>query len=255
MNSLQIIEHQNQRVLTTALLAESFGTESDRISKNFSENRERFTEGKHFFKLDGDSLLHFRNSEPQIEISSMTRILYLWTEKGAWMHAKSLNTDQAWAAYELLVDHYYTMIKAVALEDLIIMQAQSVKELKNQVARLESTVIDSNNTISAIQETFLQRDEDWRKSMNSMLNAAAYRGGGNYRDLRADSYKALEERAHCDLDKRLRNLVERLERSGATKTQLKNTSRMDVIEVDPRLKEIYSSIVKEISIGTLKIAK
>jgi hypothetical protein len=48
MNKLQVIEYQNQRVLTTAQLAEAFGAESDRISKNFSENRDRYTEGKHF---------------------------------------------------------------------------------------------------------------------------------------------------------------------------------------------------------------
>lgn len=31
---------------------------------------------------------------------------YLWTEKGALLHAKSLNTDKAWEAYEYLVDFY-----------------------------------------------------------------------------------------------------------------------------------------------------
>ncbi|MGE7841394.1 ORF6C domain-containing protein [Lysinibacillus sp. NPDC093712] len=36
-------------------------------------------------------------------------MLYLWTEKGAWLHAKSLNTDEAWDAYEILVDEYYTV--------------------------------------------------------------------------------------------------------------------------------------------------
>ncbi len=107
MSKLQIINYNDQRVLTTAQLAESYGAESDRISKNFHENKERFKEGKHFFKLTGEELLYFRNSEPQIEVSNMTRTLYLWTEKGAWMHAKSLNTDQAWEAYEILVDDYY----------------------------------------------------------------------------------------------------------------------------------------------------
>lgn len=117
MNNLQIINYNDQRVLTTAQLAESYGTESDRISKNFYENKERFKEGKHFFKLTGEELLHFRNSEPQIEVSNMTRTLYLWTEKGAWMHAKSLNTDQAWEAYEILVDEYYR-VKGNAIKSI-----------------------------------------------------------------------------------------------------------------------------------------
>lgn len=33
--------------------------------------------------------------------------LYLWTEKGALLHAKSLNTDKAWEVYDYLVDFYF----------------------------------------------------------------------------------------------------------------------------------------------------
>ena len=33
--------------------------------------------------------------------------LYLWTEKGALLHAKSLNTDKAWEVYDWLVDFYF----------------------------------------------------------------------------------------------------------------------------------------------------
>nr|WP_019292877.1 hypothetical protein [Lactococcus petauri] len=33
--------------------------------------------------------------------------LYLWTEKGALLHAKSLGTDEAWDMYDILVDTYF----------------------------------------------------------------------------------------------------------------------------------------------------
>lgn len=33
--------------------------------------------------------------------------MYLWTEKGALLHAKSLNTDKAWEVYDYLVDFYF----------------------------------------------------------------------------------------------------------------------------------------------------
>lgn len=124
--------------------------------------------------------------------------------------------------------------------------------MTQQLAETTQKVEEVESVVSVIKETFIQRDEDWRNSTNSMLNGAAYRMGGNYRDLRNRTYDILEERARCDLSKRLRNLVERLEKSGATKTQLKNTTKMDVIESEPRLKEIYTTIVKELSIGSLK---
>lgn len=108
MTSLQVIDYAGQRVLTTNQLAESFGTDSRRISENFNANKNRYSESKHFFLVEGDELKHF--GEQYGNTVSVTRVsrMYLWTEKGAWMHAKSLNTDRAWDAYEMLVDDYYS---------------------------------------------------------------------------------------------------------------------------------------------------
>jgi anti-repressor protein len=129
----------------------------------------------------------------------------------------------------------------------------AVKQIEDKRRDEKINLLETGMT--TIQETFLQRDEDWRKSTNSMLTGAAYRMDVKHPDLRNESYRILEERAHCDLNKRLRNLKDRLIESGSTKTKVESTTRMDVIEADARLKEIYSSIVKEISIGSLKIAR
>lgn len=109
MNKLQIIVHDNRRVLTTSQLAVSYGTDNKVISKNYTRNAERYTEGKHFVCLCGEELKAFRASRQFDELPSNINKLYLWTEKGAWLHAKSLNTDEAWDAYELLVDEYYNL--------------------------------------------------------------------------------------------------------------------------------------------------
>ncbi|MFC4768698.1 antA/AntB antirepressor family protein [Effusibacillus consociatus] len=130
---------------------------------------------------------------------------------------------------------------------------QAVANLEIEAAKTKEELAEVKTTVETIQETFLQRDDDWRKSINSLLNGAAFRLGGNYQDLRNESYRLLEERGRCDLNTRLRNLKVRLEESGATKTKIDNTTRMDVIESDPRLKEIYTTIVKELSIGSLKV--
>ncbi|MDF2651390.1 MAG: Rha family transcriptional regulator [Paenibacillus sp.] len=84
-------------------------------------------------------------------------------------------------------------------------------------------------------------------------NAALHTENKNFQALRNESYKMLEDRAHCDLDKRLRNLIDRLQQSGATKTQISKTSKMDVIENEPRLKEIYTAIVKELSVRHVRL--
>lgn len=106
MGNLTIIEHLNQRVLLTSQLAESYGTTNDVVTKNFNRNKERYTEGKHFYLLQGNELKQFK-ANGQIDLLPNANKLYLWTERGAFLHAKSLNTDKAWEVYDSLVEHYF----------------------------------------------------------------------------------------------------------------------------------------------------
>lgn len=103
----QPIVQNGQRVLTTIQLAESFETDPKIINRNFQRNADRYVQGKHFFALTGDDLKEFKGSRQFDDSLKFVSVLYLWTEKGAWLHAKSLNTDRAWDAYERLVDEYY----------------------------------------------------------------------------------------------------------------------------------------------------
>lgn len=114
MSNLIPVEYQGQRILITAQLAESFGVTTKLISQNFSRNEDRYKVGKHYFRLEGSELEPLRNdlrkAYPQFEDTlNYVSVLYFWTEKGAWLHAKSLNTDKAWEAYEMLVDDYYAV--------------------------------------------------------------------------------------------------------------------------------------------------
>lgn len=265
----QIIEYKGQRVLLTQQLAFNYGADTERINNNFNRNKDRYTESKHFFLLQGEELREFKASVQIDDNLKFAPFLYLWTKKGAWLHAKSLNTDSAWEAYEALVDDYYEKLEQATLPtnsaiDVALLSpemqmfkqiwdAQAFKQIEDK--RRDEKINQLESGLTTIQETLTRRDDDWRKSMNNMLNSAAYRSGGNYRDLRNESYSVLEERAHCDLNRRLRNMKDRLAESGATKSKIEALSKMDVIESDAKVKEIYTTIVKEISIASLKIAK
>lgn len=109
--SLQVVETNNQRVLTTAQIAEQYETTERRISENFNRNKERYTEGKHYYCLTGDILREFKNEYANCVFVPGAKVnaFFLWTEKGALMLAKSLNTDKAWEAYERLVDTYFSV--------------------------------------------------------------------------------------------------------------------------------------------------
>lgn len=164
------------RVLTTKQLAEFYGVDAIKLTKNYSNNKKKFTEGKHYILLEGKKLTEFReqisnlyleNFEVQtpasdnlspcgavkdnlyiqnldvqtsvlinlmntnennllteplticlpVEISSKTRRFYLWTERGALLHAKSINTDKAWDVYEQLLDTYFRAQEMFAAEN------------------------------------------------------------------------------------------------------------------------------------------
>lgn len=128
----QEVKVRGIRVLTSAQIAACYGTSRDRIKQNFRENKSRYIEGKHYIMLIGDELRKFKNevgnsypvnktdenevrnshseagkAQHQFETEfKYAKSLYLWTEKGALLHAKSLNTDKAWEVYDYLVDFY-----------------------------------------------------------------------------------------------------------------------------------------------------
>ncbi|EAA2712521.1 ORF6N domain-containing protein [Salmonella enterica subsp. enterica] len=111
---LQIIEYRGQRVVTNEQLAAGYSTDVANIKMNYSRNADRFVEGKHFFKVTGEELANLRVTFSYLQISSKTRSLMLWTERGAANHAKMLETDQAWSYHEDLVEFYFTQRDAIA---------------------------------------------------------------------------------------------------------------------------------------------
>lgn len=185
---LVVIELRGKRVLTTMQLAEKYEADKDRISANFKENENRFKEGKHFILLRGEDLKSFKN-EPRNSgfVGKNASALYLWTEKGAWLHAKSLNTDKAWEAYELLVDEYYKVIEQppqyssleLALKAAL-EHEQAIKEIKTDVDFLKGSMrIDS-----------LQQQEIQLAASRSVVQALGGKDSVAYKDISRKVFSA-----------------------------------------------------------------
>lgn len=167
MNKLIPIEFKNKRVLTTQQLADVYETDTNNINTNFSRNKERFQEGKHYYKLTGNELKEFKmqltdSSEPSIKFTSQ---LILWTEKGADRHCKILDTDKAWEQFDVLEDTYFKVreelpsiglskeLQAIFLLDKRTMEiSQKSIEMVNRVSKLENTM-----TIDYAQQEELNR--------------------------------------------------------------------------------------------------
>ncbi|EHS1279550.1 TPA: ORF6N domain-containing protein [Escherichia coli] len=148
VETLSPITHNQIPVITTELLAQLYGTEPVRIRQNHHENKVRFVEGKHFFKVVGNDLKELRvalnysqnlrvtlsnsqNLQPSLrglQISPKARSLILWTERGAARHAKMLETDQAWEVFEKLEDCYFSQGKTAPTEQQPQIQPQFTAE-------------------------------------------------------------------------------------------------------------------------------
>lgn len=128
MNVPKMIEQNGQRVLTTAQLAEAYETSKSTINRNFERNKTRYQEGKHYYRLSGEALKEFKNNATTCRLPKTIQSITLWTERGALLHAKSLNTDKAWEVYDFLVEHYF---RAVTMDDIMDMAAdQMLKDVK-----------------------------------------------------------------------------------------------------------------------------
>ena len=107
------VNWREQRVLTTAQIAERFGCPVDNIQRNFNRNRDQFIENEDYFKLTGDALRDLRTICPEV-VAPRTPVLYLWTEWGVLLHVKMINSDEAWATYKKLVKFYFHYRDVVA---------------------------------------------------------------------------------------------------------------------------------------------
>ena len=163
MQDVQVIEHINMRVLTTKQLASSFDTSDKIINRNFQRNTERYEEGKHYYALTGEELKQFKATRQHDVSLKYVSTLYLWTESGAFMHAKSLNNDRAWQAYHLLIDNYYNLANkqrvgvgdnmTYALPDVKIQQIESrLEHLEKQLEQVTLHTGEQKRLRSAISE-------------------------------------------------------------------------------------------------------
>lgn len=147
------VEIRGIRVLTTKQIAKAYGTDTDILKNNFTYNRKRFVEGKHFISIAGAELKAFKAKYEIHTNLKFAKILYLWTEKGALLHAKSLNTDKAWEVYDYLVDFYFR-----AKEQPVVKETKP-EPIKSQPAMM--TVVDAPenpkilNAMEKIQEDLI----------------------------------------------------------------------------------------------------
>lgn len=251
MNDIQKVEYNGILVLTTQQIAEAYGTNTDTITKNFNRNKDRYASRKHYICLEGEELRNFKTNG-QIDLSLKLNKLYLWTKKGAFLHAKSLNTDTAWEVYDRLVDSYFEPKQNIAVAELspelqmfnkiftsVAKQELEQKRQAEQIAKVEEKV-------DTMKEIFTEPIFDWRSEINARVREIAIKSGIEFKTLYNQMYGELEYTAHCSLKRLCSEKEKRMRNAGNTKGAIdKETSKIAIVEGKPQLKAIFENIVRK----------
>ncbi|HIH3410245.1 TPA: P22AR C-terminal domain-containing protein [Escherichia coli] len=180
VETLSPITHNQIPVITTELLAQLYGTEPVRIRQNHHENKVRFVEGKHFFKVVGNDLKELRVAlnYSQNPVSPKARSLILWTERGAARHAKMLETDQAWDVFEKLEDCYFSQCEkntgkqGKSTREFSAQEANSLVWLWDYANRSQALFRELYPALKLIQSNYSGRCHDYGHEFSYIIGMA-----------------------------------------------------------------------------------
>lgn len=121
-------------------------------------------------------------------------------------------------------------------------QRKLSREQQARLAAIEQTATDLQETIEVVKNVFVEPEENWREMIRKNIGKIA-EVTGDYQGAWADCYDELD-RHGFDMKTRLKNAKKRMEKVGYSKSAINNLRRLDIIERDPKAKEIFTGIVR-----------
>lgn len=254
---ISIKQYKGQRVVTFKDIDMVHERPDGTAKRNFNTNKSRFIAGEDYFIVSADEI---RTSHmfPISDKDFMSKALI--TEQGYLMLVKSFTDDLAWEVQRKLVSSYFNVRQTVneqlspelrMLQGLLGQMVQKEladKERDRQIAKAQETAQKAIETTEHIKEAVKPVFDNWRNEINAKFNRIQRNVDCKFNVLRTEMYSELERRAGCDLNIRLRNKRNRMAESGCTKTEISALNKMDIIEDDKKLREIFSKIVAEYEI-------
>ena len=252
-SDIQIKEYNGKRVVTFKDVDAVHERPDGTARKAFWRNKDHFIEGEDYFVLETDE------AQKAFNIAAPNG-LALMTEQGYLMLVKPFTDELSWRVQRQLVSTYFKVKETVntelspelqALQGLLNQMIQKEledKERDRKIALANEAAQKAIETTENIKEAVKPIFDNWREEMNAKFNRIQRCADKPFNVLRVEMYSELERRAGCDLGKRLRNKRERMMDSGRTKTEINNLNKMDIIEENKKLREIFSKIVTEYEI-------
>jgi anti-repressor protein len=138
--------------------------------------------------------------------------------------------------------------KPTCIEDVLIQSLQEMKDMRLQIEEAKKQTSEVKEEVRDIRNVItLNPQAAWRRECNRILNAIG-RELGDYKTPKDQVYEALKNRGKCRPNVLVLNLKKRAAANGMAPSRVEKLNILDVLENEPRLKEIYISIVKEMAI-------
>lgn len=246
MQDLQVVEQNNEFYVDSREVAEMLDKRHANLVRDIENYQDILSQNS---KLSSDE--YFLESNYQAGTGKQYKH-YLLTKKGCDMVANKMTGSKGVLFTAMYVDAFHKMDEHIKQSQLNVPQTpmQALEMMFKVQKDQEQFNKEMKREITGIRNIVGIETKNWRNDTNKILSAIAqHLGGGDmHKKIKAEAYTALEEKGRCNLKVRMQNRKGKMLANGATKTQINKLSKLDVINDDPRLIEIYISVIKSMAI-------
>lgn len=134
--------------------------------------------------------------------------------------------------------------------ELILQQAQFMVDMERRQKEQAEALEHVNKRLDDACDLIALNPNAWREDCRRLIVKIAQKMGGNefIREVQAEAFKLVDERAGASLETRLTNKRRRMADEGVCKSKRDKLNKVDVIADDKKLIEVYMHIVKQMAI-------
>lgn len=254
---------EGEKVVLAKTIAEIHEVDLKRINELLNKNLDEFEEGIDILNLKDGGDFEVVATDLGFITSNRQEYCYILSEQGYFTLVSLMRTEKAKELRKKFRREYFAMRKQIkeqkptCIEDLIIMQAQSLKDMRQQVNQANNNALRANRLATEAQEEVKSIKEvvsldttSWRSETQTLIAKIARNQGGfeHINLLKSESYELLNKRFGVNLDIRLTNKRRRMAEEGVSKSKRDKVNYLDVISEDKKLIEGYVAIVKDMAI-------
>lgn len=165
-SQIPLVIYRDQPVVTFAMIDQVHQRPEGTARKRFSDNRERFTDGQHYYLVDSKGLSVLRTEFPGVFGANAPQAMLI-TERGYLKLVKTFSDDLAWEVQDQLIDGYFRAKTLAPTSDIDAMlqqhamigralmemkaQREAVQAIQQDVAEVKTDIADIKAALPTVK--------------------------------------------------------------------------------------------------------